>query len=299
MGFRHLSFTERRRRRLAKKVDRLDRLETRNTITEPISVTGLAISALRGLVQLGIMHPHGGSNALSGLMRPADVARQSGIAGGNPVVIHRNLLKPIPELQPQRGAGGGSSGVPATPAGTAKSTANDASNDWLTFNTAPAATASDASRHLDPVAPGQRRQAAGRPCRRAAGRALRGRPAHRPGGRSRRSGCPHPRRRRAMRAAPRRPCSRPWRARAAQEPRTCTRGWGCRVGCIEGASSWTGELRSGDQLRRAAGPAVPRSAPMRSGGGTALRRLDSRSHHRQLVGTEPELVPVLPHVRPG
>ena len=37
MGFRRLSFTERRRRRLAKKVDRLDRLETRNTITEPIS----------------------------------------------------------------------------------------------------------------------------------------------------------------------------------------------------------------------------------------------------------------------
>ena len=78
MGFRRLSFTERRRRRLAKKVDRIDRLETRNTITEPISITGLLIPAVSGLVRLGIMHPYGGSNALSGLKRAAETARQSG-----------------------------------------------------------------------------------------------------------------------------------------------------------------------------------------------------------------------------
>ena len=53
-GVRHefpplaLSFTEARRRRLAKKVDRLDRLESRTTITEPISFTGLALSAIAG-----------------------------------------------------------------------------------------------------------------------------------------------------------------------------------------------------------------------------------------------------------
>ena len=49
MSFRRLrfSFTEYRRRRLAKKVDRLDRLESRTTITEPMSFTGLA-SALSG-----------------------------------------------------------------------------------------------------------------------------------------------------------------------------------------------------------------------------------------------------------
>jgi len=43
-----MSFTERRRRQLAMKWDRLDRLETRNAITEPISVTGLASLTLRG-----------------------------------------------------------------------------------------------------------------------------------------------------------------------------------------------------------------------------------------------------------
>ena len=42
-----LSFGERRRRILARKVDQLDRLETRNTITEPISVLGLSLTSLR------------------------------------------------------------------------------------------------------------------------------------------------------------------------------------------------------------------------------------------------------------
>ena len=51
-----LSFTERRRRKLALKVEVFNRrLETRNTITEPISVLGLATGAFRGLAQLGIM----------------------------------------------------------------------------------------------------------------------------------------------------------------------------------------------------------------------------------------------------
>ena len=40
---RRLSFTENRRRRLAKQLDQF-RLEPRTTITEPISLTGLAIS---------------------------------------------------------------------------------------------------------------------------------------------------------------------------------------------------------------------------------------------------------------
>jgi hypothetical protein len=39
MGSHRLSFTERRQRRLAKKVDRIDRLESTTTITELISIT--------------------------------------------------------------------------------------------------------------------------------------------------------------------------------------------------------------------------------------------------------------------
>ena len=60
-----LSFTERRRRKLALKVEVFNRrLETRNTITEPISVLGLATGAFRGLAQLGIMQSQGGVTPL-------------------------------------------------------------------------------------------------------------------------------------------------------------------------------------------------------------------------------------------
>jgi hypothetical protein len=52
---RRLSLTERRRIRQAMKLGRLDRLETRNTITEPLSITTLSFTAFRGLAQLGIM----------------------------------------------------------------------------------------------------------------------------------------------------------------------------------------------------------------------------------------------------
>src|SRR5262249_9736144 len=48
----HRTFTERRRRKLALKVPGLELLEPKQTITEPISVAGLSLSALRGLVQL-------------------------------------------------------------------------------------------------------------------------------------------------------------------------------------------------------------------------------------------------------
>jgi hypothetical protein len=59
---RRKSFTEHRRARSALKVDRLDRLQTRNTITEPVSVTGLSVTALRGLALIGVM---GTDDALS------------------------------------------------------------------------------------------------------------------------------------------------------------------------------------------------------------------------------------------
>jgi hypothetical protein len=42
MGHRRRSFTERRRARLTMKWDRLDKLESKNTITEPISLLRLS-----------------------------------------------------------------------------------------------------------------------------------------------------------------------------------------------------------------------------------------------------------------
>ena len=76
MSRRRLSFTERRRRALALKSAQLDRLETRNTITEPISVTGLSLSAFRGLAQLGIMQADGGNSDLLALAQLSEQAKQ-------------------------------------------------------------------------------------------------------------------------------------------------------------------------------------------------------------------------------
>src|ERR1017187_3325354 len=148
------SFTENRRRRLAKKVD-LDRLDTRNTITEPISVTSLAFTALRGAARLGFILPNQASNALSGLVLPADVAKQVGRTATNPIVFRGNLLKPIPDIgaDPGAGAAGGSS---TAASGTAKRVANDASNDWLDLNTTPAASASDPHGISTPWQPAKR-----------------------------------------------------------------------------------------------------------------------------------------------
>ena len=99
MSFRRASFTETRRRRLAKRVDRLDGLESRTTITEPISFTGLSITALRGLAQLELLYPNG---AASGLVRPAVAARQSSRSAGDPLIVHGNVLRPILDIDAWR-----------------------------------------------------------------------------------------------------------------------------------------------------------------------------------------------------
>jgi hypothetical protein len=153
MGFRRLSWTEKRRRKLAIAMQ-VDRLEPRTTITEPISITGLSISALRGLVQLGIMHPYGGSNAVSGLVRPVDFVKQSGRPVLNPLVVLGDVLKPIPGLETGRRSGttaGASSAAPSA----AHDQANP-SNDWLTLNATPEANASDAHGISTPWKPAAR-----------------------------------------------------------------------------------------------------------------------------------------------
>ncbi len=73
---RRQSFTEKRRARLAMKWDRLEKLESKHTITEPISVLALSTSAMRGLVQLGIMQADGGNSGLLAMARLAQQARQ-------------------------------------------------------------------------------------------------------------------------------------------------------------------------------------------------------------------------------
>ncbi len=112
---RRLSFTERRRARQAMKFGPLHRLETRNTMTEPISVTALSFTAFRSLAQLGIMQADGGNSELFAL---ADAARQAkqGLVGPHPTAALPNKSAPIPIGLPltltPRPAGGGGGSVP-------------------------------------------------------------------------------------------------------------------------------------------------------------------------------------------
>jgi hypothetical protein len=143
MKFRRLHFDRvARRRRLTARVDRLDRLESRTTITEPISFTGLAISMLRPLVQLGIMNVFGASNAPSPFVRAKELEKQAGHAVPKPYAIPAKLLKSIDAVASGQHAGG--SAGSASGASTGKHADTDSSNDWLTFSTPSAADASDA-----------------------------------------------------------------------------------------------------------------------------------------------------------
>ena len=76
MSRRKLSFTEKRRASLAMKWDRIERLESKNTITEPISVTALSLTAFRGLAQLGIMRADGDNSELLTFARLSRQANQ-------------------------------------------------------------------------------------------------------------------------------------------------------------------------------------------------------------------------------
>ena len=77
MSRRRKSFTEKRRARLAMRWDRLDRLESRQTITEPVSLLGLATGSLRGMVQLGLAQADGGNGELLTMARLAQQAQQA------------------------------------------------------------------------------------------------------------------------------------------------------------------------------------------------------------------------------
>ena len=94
----HLSFTERRRRRLAKKVDQLDRLEPRTAVAEPLSFTGLAIASIRGMLQLHFMYPDGANHALNALAHSKDSAKKAASPTAKPYALPSKLLKSIDAL---------------------------------------------------------------------------------------------------------------------------------------------------------------------------------------------------------
>jgi len=130
MSSRRLSCTEKRRarrNRLAMKVDRLDRLETRNTITEPISILGLSLSAFQGLARIGLMDP----NAMRGIAPPVQATNQAGHPAGAAPTNFIPIVIGLPTHHPATAGGGGASDQD----GTAQSpqTTVQGGSDWLTF----------------------------------------------------------------------------------------------------------------------------------------------------------------------
>ena len=128
MSRRRLSFTERRRRALALKSAHLDKLETRNTITEPISVAGLSVTAFRGLAQMGIMTADGGNGEALRLALAAHRAKEAQSHGGHPAAVSRPGAPPDPALPVEHKpatAGGGGGGQAPLAASLAPATANN------------------------------------------------------------------------------------------------------------------------------------------------------------------------------
>ena len=162
MSSRRLSFTEKRRAKLVRSVAQLDRLETRNTITEPISVLGLSLSAFRGLAQIGLMDPNAARNGLSGLVPPAEAAirslRPAGQAPTNfiPIEIAASIDQPATPV-------GGFGRDGSAPAARAKVPAGD----WPAA-VAPAAAPAPLNPGSPPPSIPPRGRAAVRHCRRAA-----------------------------------------------------------------------------------------------------------------------------------
>ena len=111
MSRRKLSFTEKRRDRLAMKWDQIEKLETKSTITEPISVLGLSVSAFRGLAQLGIMQADGGNSGLLTLARLSQQANQAPVrAQKAPAMPNSDLPIGLAEM-PVTGTGAGGGGT--------------------------------------------------------------------------------------------------------------------------------------------------------------------------------------------
>ncbi len=146
------SFTEKRRARLRKAVDLIERLETRSTITEPISVTALSVSALGGLKQLGVAQVHGGSDGLELL----EAARQAALVRGNrtaaPAVLRlpqATTFVPI-VVGTESNQGGAGASAPADQPPSSPSSAVD----WLNLSPAsPAATETGISTPWQPAQP--------------------------------------------------------------------------------------------------------------------------------------------------
>jgi hypothetical protein len=152
-----LSFTEHRRRKLALKVDRLDRLESRSTVT-PFNAFSLATGAFQGLSQLGMMRSGGSGSALSGPVQP-DAAAQGAIIQSRAVRSQaRGASGDFPPINiapaPSSAAGGG--GAPAAQEVAAPARAKAPADDELTKALSPSSDTSSSTGISTPWKPASR-----------------------------------------------------------------------------------------------------------------------------------------------
>jgi RHS repeat-associated protein len=114
---RHIGFCEKRRAQLARRFAP-DQLERRNTITEPISVSGLAIPALSALVRLGMIQAGSLSGGPGLVARPDQTAAGGQHRGGSAGSIPTNFLPITVDYRPAHApAGGGPSAQDAAGSG--------------------------------------------------------------------------------------------------------------------------------------------------------------------------------------
>ncbi|MGO9466349.1 MAG: hypothetical protein ACLQVF_19585, partial [Isosphaeraceae bacterium] len=131
-----------RRRALAKKVDQLDRLESKVTITEPISVMGICIPALRTLAGIGPMDAAQFSSYPTALANRAEEAARRGTGNARPQIhlpAGSSDVQPIavatrPAADSSGRSGAAASQTPA-PSGETSST-TDQTGDWLNLSNA-------------------------------------------------------------------------------------------------------------------------------------------------------------------
>jgi hypothetical protein len=127
------SYTDKRRAQLRRKFEVLDRLEKRSVVTEPISVLGLSMSAIRGSVQLGLMSQAAASNLLHPPAPTHKPAEQTGRTGGQGKARATDFASITIGPGPVRlsmAAGGSSSAASAPTAPVAA----PAPSDWLTLS---------------------------------------------------------------------------------------------------------------------------------------------------------------------
>jgi hypothetical protein len=142
-----LSFIERRRRLPARRVDLLEILEFHNTITEPISESGVSMSAMRAAAQLGLSEVHRRGNVLERQVAASRAARRAGLsastgpgadaAGGTylvPITVGRAPERAVAEA-------GGVAGLPSSRRASAVSLRNK-TGEWLRFAPEPNSSSS-------------------------------------------------------------------------------------------------------------------------------------------------------------